>query len=91
MSWNWKEVLSEPEEKSGVYISVRNGDFVLKDLTSFKTGFINGSILISNLKYRGEILSVLISAFLPQAEMLYVSKEALSAIDKLIEANRLLF
>lgn len=91
MSWNWQTVINEPEETSGVYITLRNGDFVLKDLKSFKTGFIHSSVLISNLKYRGEILSVLISGFLPQAEMIYVHEEALSAIDKLIEANRLLF
>lgn len=91
MSWNWQTVINEPEETSGVYITLRNGDFVLKDLKSFKTGRINSSVLIANLKYRGEILSVLASAFLPQAEKLYVDEEALIAIDKIIEANRLLF
>lgn len=90
--WNdWKTVSKEPEETSGVYITVRSGDFVLKDLKSFKTGFIHSSVLIANLKYRGEIFSVLVSGFLPQAETLYVDEEALIAIDKLIEANRLLF
>ena len=88
---NWEEVSNEPEKTSGIYITVSNGNFFMKDLESCNMAFVHGNALIADLKYRSEVFSTMLSGFKPEAEKLYVHKEALDAIDKLIEANRLLF
>lgn len=87
----WEVVSDYPEEASGIYVTVSNGNFFLKDLESSTMGFVHCSALIANLKYRSEAISALKNAFLPSAEKLYIHEDAMAAIDRLIEANRLLF
>lgn len=91
VSGNWEAVLDYPEATSGVYVTVSNGNFYLKDLESDTTGFVHCSALVANLKYRSEVIYTLRNAFLPKAERLYIQEDALIAIDRIIEANRLLF
>lgn len=88
---NWEIVSDYPEEASGIYVTVSNGNFFLKDLESNTMGFVHCSALVANIKYRGEAVSALKNAFLPNAERLYIHEDAMVAIDSLIEANRLLF
>lgn len=88
---NWEIVTNEPEKTSGIYITVSNGNFFMKDLESCNMAFVHGNALIADLKYRCEVFSTMLSGFKPEAEKLFIHEEALDAIDKLIEANRLLF
>lgn len=74
-----------------VIISFRKGcGFIVTDVATGFRYFVDLGVLIDNLKYKGEVVSILLNGYFPDL-LVYITNDAEEGIEQVCEANRLLF
>ena len=86
------KMMTANEEKiyPDVIISFRNNNFVVTECSTGFSYFVSTLSLVDNLKYPSEVLGVILNGS-SMNYSLYITKDAEKAIERVYEANRLLY